>query len=896
MPRLIIKKGDLVIKKLSVPDDIVAFTVGCERGNDIVILDDDISFFHLQFEKHNGDYYVRDLQSQWGTFVNGNKISQRTIIGSEDEVKLGQHVIVFTDARKVAEPPPVAAEHTVMRRENEVKQQDISMRISGVPALNLLNSWSDKDEATLEDNAGPLPGDEDNGLPPSPHDMATNGAANHSPDIFSDNGEVEEHDHEADVKPDLNGHGNPDPTDSGLSFDDHSEQDIDFGTEPALVTEPMGTSAIDFNLEDTAPPQTKTTAVVKVSPLYLLGIYGYYRHQRFRLRRPKTRLGRSRKLNDIVIKKNSRDEFDQSISRRHATIEFVNRSCFIINRSRNIIRVNHTLVERNNRVEIEPGDEIEIVSDRKNHIFRLVQTKNWDYSYPKRAGGWFLRHRRLVVTVVSAALIVMAAATLFRAVQTRNFIVGQPDKLTIKETLWGSSDVDTKFSAAKKSDFAVYPAIADLNGDGFVDLVYVNNKGYVTCVNGKSKAPLWTNKDFQAMPESPVTIAELYGKGAPAVVVVSEDSRVRAIDGKWGVEMWRSPILAGPLMGPPAIADFNGDGLLDFAIASRENAVYIGYSSLGTVRWSKIDIEDPIRSIACASDITGDGLANILLGTESGSFLIIDGRNQRILGSVSVNEELQKATGRFEQNNQIRFPIGVADLDGAGAGDIVVSSVQGNLVVLNGLSLERMWYDLSRQPEDTEPGATPGIALGDLDGDGLADVVQQTPDGRLRAIKGLARGKDRKVLLWEYPKQRSEHFVGQPVLVDFNKNGTQDILAVTKDGVLHILEGATGQLLLKHAAGSPLLSPPLVADLDNDNNLDILVLRSDGRFWKITTNSLTLGSTVMWDQMYGNHMNTGFASQIHPEASGYNIMIVISALMMLAVAAGYVFVLRKGVI
>lgn len=894
MPRLIIKKGDLVIKKLSVPDEIVAFTVGCERGNDIVILDDDISFFHLQFEKHNADYYVRDLQSQWGTFVNGNKISQRTIVGNEDEVKLGHHVIVFTDTRKVAKPQPVAAEHAVASRENEVKQQDISTRISGVPALNLLKSWLDEDEATLEHNADTLPGEEENGLPPR-HDTVTNGAANHSPDKFGNNGEVEGIDHEAGVKPDLNEHGNAE-TDSGFTFEDQREQDIDLGTEPALATEPASTSAIDFNLEDAATPQTKTPTVVKVSPLYLLGIYGYYRHQRFRLRRPKTRLGRSRQLNDIVIKKNSRDEFDQSISRRHATIEFVNRSCFIINRSRNIIRVNHTLVEKNNRVEIEPGDEIEIVSDRKNHIFRLVRTKNWDYSYPKRAGGWFLRHRRVVVTVVSAALIVMAAATLFTAVQTRNFIVGRPDKLTIKETLWGSSDVDTKFSGAKKSDFAIYPAIADLNGDGFVDLVYVNNKGHVTCVNGKSKAPLWSNKDFQAMPEFPVTIAELYGKGAPAVVVVSEDSRVRAIDGKWGVEMWRSPILAGPLMGPPAIADFNGDGLLDFAIASRENAVYIGYSSLRTVRWSKIDIEDPIRSIVCASDVTGDGVANILLGTESGSFLIIDGLNKRILGSVSVNEELQKATGRFEQNNPIRFPIGVADLDGDGAGDIVVSSVQGNLVALNGLSLERMWYDLSREPEETQPGVTQGISLGDLDGDGLADVVHQTPDGRLRAIKGLARGKDRKVLLWEYPKQRSEDFVGQPVLVDFNKNGTKDILAVTKDGVLHILEGATGQLLLKHAAGLPLQSPPLVADLDNDNNLDILVLRSDGRFWKIATNSLTLGSTVMWDQMYGNHMNTGFASQIHPEASRYNIMILISALMMLAVAAGYAFVLRKGVI
>ncbi|MFQ5676910.1 MAG: FHA domain-containing protein, partial [bacterium] len=59
MPKLIIKKGDFVVNKLSIPDDLLAFTIGSEQGNDIVIADDSISYYHIQLEKQSDDYYVR---------------------------------------------------------------------------------------------------------------------------------------------------------------------------------------------------------------------------------------------------------------------------------------------------------------------------------------------------------------------------------------------------------------------------------------------------------------------------------------------------------------------------------------------------------------------------------------------------------------------------------------------------------------------------------------------------------------------------------------------------------------------------------------------------------------------------------------------------------------------
>jgi len=91
MPKLVIKKRDFVVNNVSIPEDVLAFTIGSEQGNDIIISDESVSYYHLQFEKQNNEYYIRDLQSQSGTFVNGTRITARTILNNHDQIGIGNH-------------------------------------------------------------------------------------------------------------------------------------------------------------------------------------------------------------------------------------------------------------------------------------------------------------------------------------------------------------------------------------------------------------------------------------------------------------------------------------------------------------------------------------------------------------------------------------------------------------------------------------------------------------------------------------------------------------------------------------------------------------------------------------------------------------------------------------
>ncbi|MFQ5822658.1 MAG: FHA domain-containing protein [bacterium] len=879
MPKLFIKKNDQVIKKLSVPDGVLAFTVGSEQGNDIIIEDEKISYFHLQFEKQGNEYFVRDLQSQLGTYVNGTKINGRTLIKNNDEIGVGHHTITFQNPKETPTPYLILEDYEYEQLQSNSNRR-IEDKIASVPALTKLNSWLHEEHDSFERKGDFFIESDEKNENDSFLDFKENNeaSAKDSERNFTENNELDDNDSVQDL----------------IYDNENSEKEfaINIETETLLQTEQIPTPKLDAKddrLTYKEQPLNETTTH------YLLGIYGPYVGKKFKLKHPETRIGRDRKFNDIVIRKNSKGDLDQSVSRRHATIVFENNKFNVIDkRSKSRTYVNQKKLDVNDKVCIVPGDEIEILSDKKSHIFRLVREGDWNFSFPKKAGNWHIRYRMAILNLYSIIFFLIAALFFTNSFKTKYLISKKPNPLKVKEAIWLSDKTDTELSSPKDSYFSTFPAIADLNGDKIIDLVYIDGKGNLITINGKTKKPLWTNYEFQALSQIPVTLEDLNNNSLPDVIVVSNDSRIRAIDGNWGIEIGKSPILAGPLTGPPVVGDFNGDGLKDLAIATLENVVYIGFLRLKNSRWIKLDFEEPIRSIASADDLTGNGIPNILIGTETGKIIIIDGIHQKILGEVNVNEELNKASGTFEQDNQVRFPTAFGDLNGDNTTDIIISTMQGNLIAFSGTTLERIWYDQTSTKSYSTQSMNQSISLGDLDGDRLLDVISLTPEGKIRALKGKGVGKDRKMVLWEYPISEVGNFVGTPTLADFNKNSTMDVVAVDKNGNFYIFEGSTGEILWKNTKASlAVLSSPLIGDLDNDNYLDILVLKSDRRFYKLLTNSLTLGNTVVWGQMFGNSRHTNISSHRYQNASVYYLYMGISIVVILGLIGLNVLIRKK---
>jgi len=73
--------------------------IGRAESNPIQILDDLVSRKHMQvrFEQGTGRYYVFDMKSKHGVFINGRRISDETVLADGDKMMIGQTTLLFTE-------------------------------------------------------------------------------------------------------------------------------------------------------------------------------------------------------------------------------------------------------------------------------------------------------------------------------------------------------------------------------------------------------------------------------------------------------------------------------------------------------------------------------------------------------------------------------------------------------------------------------------------------------------------------------------------------------------------------------------------------------------------------------------------------------------------------------
>lgn len=69
-----------------------------QENNNIVINDEKVSRNHLQLvQDDQGNCFATDLGSTNGTFVNGQRISGKTLLHSGDELRIGNTVLPWQD-------------------------------------------------------------------------------------------------------------------------------------------------------------------------------------------------------------------------------------------------------------------------------------------------------------------------------------------------------------------------------------------------------------------------------------------------------------------------------------------------------------------------------------------------------------------------------------------------------------------------------------------------------------------------------------------------------------------------------------------------------------------------------------------------------------------------------
>jgi hypothetical protein len=351
-------------------------------------------------------------------------------------------------------------------------------------------------------------------------------------------------------------------------------------------------------------------------------------------------------------------------------------------------------------------------------------------------------------------------------------------------------------------------AVADVNGDGTLDLITANDAGSaaagsVSVLLGNGDGTFQAPVTFAAGGEPlSVAVGDFHGDGRPDLIVTNPDITSRNGDhlnllrGN-GDGTFQAPVSldAGKLPRGLAVGDFNGDGTLDVAVANNAGAdvtVLLGQGD-GTFAQAPDPAAGQSPDTIVSADLSGSGIPDLVIANR---------------GDDSVSVLLGNGDGIFQPAQN--FPAGhqplrvvVGDFNGDGIPDLLVldagaaPSFQGTLSLLRGNG------DGTFQAPQTmtfHPGPSifpVDLVVGDFNGDGIPDVAVSEV-----VLNGGTDSDEVDVLLGN-GDGTFQNFVGTTLPVganpqgmavaDFNGDGILDLAVAgtqgTRDGV-YVLRGA----------------------------------------------------------------------------------------------------------
>jgi hypothetical protein len=262
-------------------------------------------------------------------------------------------------------------------------------------------------------------------------------------------------------------------------------------------------------------------------------------------------------------------------------------------------------------------------------------------------------------------------------------------------------------------------AVGDFNGDGKADLVVSSSSvnpgtGNVAVLLGRGDGTFQAPASYTAAsyPYS-VGVADLNGDGRLDMVVANADGNISVFIGN-GDGTFQPAVFygAGPLPEALVIGDFNNDGLPDVAVAdfNGNNVTVLLGNGDGTFQAPQASAAGTTPYALAVGDFNGDGKADLVVANAGGhSTSVLLGKGDGTFQAPST------LTGGNNPN-----AVAVADFNGDGKQDIAVANYNDNNVSIflgNG--------DGTFKAPSTYGaiGAAISLAVGDVNGDGKPDLV-----------------------------------------------------------------------------------------------------------------------------------------------------------------------------
>ncbi len=262
-----------------------------------------------------------------------------------------------------------------------------------------------------------------------------------------------------------------------------------------------------------------------------------------------------------------------------------------------------------------------------------------------------------------------------------------------------------------------------------------------------------------------------------------------------------------------AVADADGDGVNEVIIASMDGKVYCINGITGAQKWV-YSTRNKIRCSPAVGDLDGDGKPEVVFGNDDDTIYCLDG----VTGTRKWFNYLGPSEGIIWSGPAI------ADVDGDAQKEVVFTSMTTcsgcpKCFALNGATGAVEWEFVIIYQSRSSP------AVGDVDGDGQAEVVWGANDYKVYCLRGTDGTKKWEFLTSSSP---SSWVQSSPVIINVDGGTDVEVIVGSDCDSLFCLRGTDGTKKWSLKLSGDVQSSPAVGDCDGDGALDVCVGSMNG--------------------------------------------------------------------
>ncbi|MBK7763721.1 MAG: VCBS repeat-containing protein [Bacteroidetes bacterium] len=358
-------------------------------------------------------------------------------------------------------------------------------------------------------------------------------------------------------------------------------------------------------------------------------------------------------------------------------------------------------------------------------------------------------------------------------------------------------------------------AAGDIDKDGKLEIVFgcYRNDSCVYALNAENGTLLWKYNThptgFEGCNDVAVLLYDVDKDDTLEVIVPSScNAKTFCFRGKTGAIQWQTPTAGSD--SPPTIADIDKDGRLEILHGGFDGHVLAIHADDGSVDWSKtVDNNSWVQTAPTVVDVDGNGQLDFIAGTwafspDTSRINAYRGDNQNLIWSKPVSDYIYHGSA-------------VADIDKDGKPELVFGDYNGKLYALNAEDGSQLWtYQAS-----VYIGAPATIA--DVNHDGNCDILYCDAYG----VGALSKTGSP---MWYYTIPDFGTAFRGVAVADIDGDNMLDVVFGTSKGRVIVLKGANGSViwsldLAAHIGKEfDINHAPLIADFDQDGKIDVFVV------------------------------------------------------------------------